>query len=58
MEDIKEVFFNTSDFILQNKKLGEGTFGTVYLVKNIKEDKLYACKIIKTHDNFNGHDQM
>ena len=56
--DIEKAFFNTSDFQLQKQKLGEGTFGTVYLAQNINDGKLYACKIIKTHANFNGQDQM
>ena len=55
---IEDIFFNTTDFKLQEKKLGEGGFGTVYVSHNIKDDKLYATKIIKLHDEFNGHDQM
>lgn len=31
-------FFNTSDYDLQEKKLVEGTFGTVYIAKNNKDD--------------------
>ena len=56
--DIEGAFFNTSDYQLQGEKLGEGTFGTVYTAKNNKDGQLYACKIIKTHDDFNGHEQM
>ena len=37
--DIKKLFFNTEDFILDSKKIGEGTFGTVYLATNIKNKK-------------------
>ena len=29
------------------KPLGSGAFGTVYLVENTEDDKLYAMKIIK-----------
>lgn len=56
--DIEGAFFNTSDYELQRKKLGEGTFGKVYVAKNIKDDKLYASKVIRTHGNFNGREQM
>ena len=29
--DIEGAFFNTFDFQLQDKKLGEGSFGAVYI---------------------------
>ena len=56
--DIKKLFFNTEDFILDSKKIGEGTFGTVYLATNIKNKKKYAVKILKTEQSFNGNSQM
>ena len=56
--NIEDIFFNTSDFKLENHKVGEGSFGTVYTSRNIHDNKLYATKIIKTHDDFNGHEQM
>lgn len=52
------VFFNTSDFELTDKSLGKGAFGKVYIVKNNKDDKEYAAKIIEVEDFFNGREQM
>lgn len=56
--DIKGVFFKTSDFELQGQKLGEGVYGTVYIAENKNDHELYAIKIIKTHDDFDGYMQM
>ncbi|KAK8898411.1 hypothetical protein M9Y10_000698 [Tritrichomonas musculus] len=56
--NIESLFFNISDYQLPSEKIGEGAYGTVYKIKNIKDDQFYACKIVKTNDDFNGHDQM
>lgn len=49
--EIEGVFFNTTDYELQKEKLGEGSFGTVYIAKNIVDN-------IHSKDGFNGHQQM
>ena len=54
----RKSFFNTTDFELRGKKLGEGGFGLVYAIKNTKDGKAYAIKFIKIHEDFNVHDQM
>lgn len=56
--EIENVFYNTADYELQKKKLGEGTFGTAYVVKNLIDKKLYAAKIIHTKEGMTGHQQM
>ena len=38
--DIEGAFFDTSEYEIIKKKIGEGTFGKVYIDKNIKENKL------------------
>lgn len=40
--DIESLFFETTDFELQNTKIGEGAFGTVYISTNKKDGKQYA----------------
>lgn len=53
--DFKGIFFNPQDFTLTERKLGKGTFGTVYVIIHNGDNKEYACKIIKndtmTSDN-------
>ena len=34
--------------------LGEGTFGKVYMIKNLKDDKFYALKVI-SRENTDVH---
>lgn len=41
-----DIFFDTSEFKKTNKKLGEGAFGQVFVVKNLKDGKQFAAKII------------
>lgn len=41
-KDIEGAFYNTSDFKLHNQKLGEATFGTIYIASYNKE---YEAKI-------------
>lgn len=51
-------FFNTTDFQLTKKKLGEGGFGKVYVIQSTKDNRNYAVKIINTEGGFNGTEQM
>lgn len=44
----KEIFFDTDEFKLTKEKLGEGTFGQVYVVNSLKDNKKYAAKIINS----------
>lgn len=55
---IEDLFYNTKDFKIQLKEIGEGGFGKVYVSQNIKDGKQYATKIIKLNDEFNEHNQM
>lgn len=55
---VEEIFFNIADYKLQKTKLGEGTFGTVYISTNNTDNEQYATKIIKTNGNFTGNDKM
>lgn len=56
--EIEGAFFNTTDYELESKQLGEGSFGTVYLARNLKDNQQYAAKIIKIDENFDGYEQM
>lgn len=56
--EAEEAFFNTSDYKL-GKKIGEGTFGTVYIAKNVESKKKYAAKLVNIEQNvFDGREQM
>ena len=57
-KELESLFFNTADYKLQNLSIGEGTFGKVYIANQIKDNKNFAVKILKTDNGFNGHDQM
>ena len=54
--EIDNIFFNTADYKISHK-IGEGSFGQVYAVKNCRDDKIYAAKKIK-NQNFDGQEQM
>lgn len=51
-------FFDTNNYKPTKTKLGEGSFGKVYVVKNVNDGIKYAAKILTTNGMFNGHDQM
>ena len=51
-------FFSTTDYKLQPQKLGEGSYGAVYVAKNVKDNQEYAAKIINVSNGFDGYDQM
>lgn len=56
--DLESAFFNTKDFELTDKKLGKGTFGSVYIARNLKDQQSYATKIIHSESGFDGETQM
>ena len=50
---IGKIIFNTYKI---KKKLGEGSFGKVFLVSNIKTNGLYAAKLVcKNNTNINKY---
>ena len=55
--DFDGVFFNTEDYNEPGKMLGEGSFGTVYLIKSKIDNKNYAVKIFNKQNKFNGQFQ-
>ncbi|KAK8834998.1 Talin-1 [Tritrichomonas musculus] len=55
--EIEDCFFDTSDYEMTNKKLGEGAFGKVYVVESENSDILYCVKIINTNGAFSSRDQ-
>lgn len=55
--DFEGAFFNSSDYELRNKKLGQGSYGTVYVARNVKDHHNYAAKVLKCDFKFDGHDQ-
>ena len=43
--DINKIFFNLNDYELTNHKLGSGSFGSVYVVISVIDNKKYAAKM-------------
>ena len=41
-----------------SKKLGEGTFGRVFLVNKISDGTKYAAKIINVQNIFSGKEKL
>ena len=56
--EIETCFFDTSAYTVTDKKLGEGAFGKVFVVKSKTGEELYAAKIINTTGIFSSRDQM
>ena len=55
--EFKDTFYNTTDYKFQKEKLGDGTSGSVCILKSSKKNKKYVAKILAT-DDFNGIQQM
>lgn len=51
-------FFNTSDFVLQKQKLGQRSYGTVFIAKNVQDKQEYAAKVLNMEQGFDGHEQL
>ena len=56
--ELKNTFCNTTDFKIEPKELGKGSFGTVYIAENQKDHEKCAIKILNINENFNGCEQM
>ena len=56
--DFEDAFFDTDDFKITNQKLGEGSFGKVYIVICLKDKAQYAAKIINSSNLIKGRQQM
>lgn len=56
--DFEGVFFDTADYELTNIKLGEGSYGQVYIVTNQNDETKLSAKIINSSKILTGHDQM
>lgn len=56
--EVENAFFNTSDYNLQHKVLGKGTYGKVYLAERISDHEEFAAKVINVGSEFDGHEQM
>ncbi|KAK8845859.1 hypothetical protein M9Y10_020785 [Tritrichomonas musculus] len=56
--ELEGSFFNIADFEILETQLGKGTFGEVFLARNLKNKKLYAAKILKSESGFDGQQQM
>lgn len=56
--DFEGAFFDTSDYELTDKFIGEGSFGKVYIVNCLKDKLQYAAKIINPKNLAEGNQQM
>lgn len=56
--EFEGAFFDTDKFIITSDKLGEGTFGKVYIVERKSDHKKFAAKIINPNGMLNGTDQL
>lgn len=56
--EVENAFFNTSDYNLQHKVLGKGTYGKVYLAERVSDHEEFAAKVINVGSEFDGHEQM
>lgn len=55
--EIESLFFDTDDYELTNRKIGEGSFGGIFLVNN-HENKFFVAKIFNESSSFSARDQM
>ena len=55
--ELEGAFFETEDYTKPEKKIGKGSYGEVVIVKNKKDGKLYAAKIIDIGRMFTGKEQ-
>lgn len=58
MEIDDNSIFNTTDYEQTGQNLGEGTFGSVYLVEKITDKSQFAAKTIKIQSIFSGTEQI
>lgn len=58
MEIDDNSIFNTTDYKQTGQNLGEGTFGSVYLVEKITDKSQFAAKTIKIQSIFSGTEQI
>ncbi|KAK8894676.1 hypothetical protein M9Y10_023113 [Tritrichomonas musculus] len=56
--ELEDAFFDTSDYEPTGTKLGEGSYGKVFLVKNTNDDQVYAAKIINIEGDYSGKEQI
>ena len=56
--EFEGAFFDTSNYELTSEKLGEGTFGKVYVVNRLSDMTQYAAKMIYSYGMFSSHDQI
>lgn len=56
--EFEGAFFDTSNYELTGLKLGEGTFGKVYVVNRLSDMTQYAAKVIYANGMFSSHDQI
>ena len=57
LKDYDGCFVNPANLRLTNKILGHGSYGVVYVIKNIKDQKDYALKIINAEGEFDESQQ-
>ena len=51
-------YYSLSKIYTQLKFIGSGSSGKVYLVRNLLNQKLYACKCLNIDKNYNIYDDI